>query len=227
MMDALITDFDGVMVDSEPLHLRGFTRVLAGAGVTLAADAYYSTYLGLDDHDCFQAIARDAKVGLSEMQTALMIADKSAMMQELMASEIRAFPGVPALLASLAEADIPQAVCSGALRAEIDLCCRSVGIGETFLTKVTARDVVHGKPNPEGYLMALAQLREITGGDIRADKCVVTEDSPHGVQAGKAAGMHVIGVTNSYPASALGAADVVVDTLEGISAESLRAQLAS
>jgi beta-phosphoglucomutase len=226
-MDALITDFDGVMVDSEPLHLRGFTSVLAGAGVTLAEEDYYSTYLGLDDHDCFQAIARDAKIGLSEMQTALMIEAKSAMMQELMAKEIRAFPGVVALLGSLGEADIPRAVCSAALRAEIDLCCETVGIEDCFLTKVTAQDVTHGKPDPEGYLMALSQLREITGRDLHASKCVVIEDSPHGVQAARAAGMYVIGVTNSYPASALGEANTVVETLEGITVETLRTQLAN
>ena len=156
-----------------------------------------------------------------------MIAAKSAMMQTLMAKEIRAFPGVVEMLASLAAAEIPRAVCSGALRAEIDLCCRTMGIADYFLTKVTARDVVHGKPDPQGYLMALEQLRELMGRDLQASKCVVFEDSPHGVAAAKDAGMHVIAVTNSYPASALGRADAIVESLQGISADTLRARLVS
>jgi beta-phosphoglucomutase len=226
-MDALITDFDGVMVDSEPLHLKAFTSVLKDVGVELTSEAYYTTYLGLDDHDCFQAIATDQGVPLSEDQLAEMISAKSAALQDVMKREIRAFPGVVALLGSLAEADIPRAICSGALRPEIDLCCATTGIEQYFLTKVTARDVTHGKPDPEGYLKALGELRSLTGRDLQASKCVVFEDSPHGVQAAKSAGMYVIAVTNSYPASALGVADAVVDTLEGISAQTLRDQLAS
>jgi beta-phosphoglucomutase len=221
VLDAYITDFDGVMVDSEPLHFRGFADILAPEGVTLTHEAYFSVYLGLDDHDCFQAIATDQGKPLAEDHLAEMIEAKSALMQELMVREIEALPGAPALLAASSQADVPLAICSGGLRPEVELCCRTVGIWDYFLIAVTARDVARGKPDPEGYLKALGELREITGRDLRASRCVVTEDSPAGVAAAKAAEMNVIGVTNSYPADALGQADRVVDSLEGLTPETL------
>jgi beta-phosphoglucomutase len=221
VLDAYITDFDGVMVDSEPLHFRGFAEILAAENVTLTREAYFSVYLGLDDHDCFQAIARDQGKALSEDRLAEMIDAKSAFMQDLMARDIQALPGSTQLLVAAREADIPLAICSGGLRAEVELASRAVGIWDHFLTAVTARDVVCGKPDPEGYTKALDELREITGRDLQASRCVVTEDSPAGVAAAKAAGMNVIAVTNSYPAIALGAADHIVDTLEGLTPESI------
>jgi beta-phosphoglucomutase len=221
VLDAYITDFDGVMVDSEPLHFRGFAEILAPEGVTLSREAYFTVYLGLDDHDCFQAIATDQGKALAEDRLAEMIEAKSTLMQDLMAREIQALPGTPALLAAASQADVPLAICSGGLRAEVELSSRAVGIWDYFLTAVTARDVACGKPDPEGYLKALGELQEITGRDLLASRCVVTEDSPAGVAAGKAAGMNVIAVTNSYPASALGQADRIVDTLDGVTPETL------
>jgi beta-phosphoglucomutase len=216
VLDAFITDFDGVMVDSEPLHFRGFAEILAAENIKLTWEAYSSTYLSLDDHDCLQAVAADQGRDLTEEQIESMTEAKSRLMLELMAEDIRAFPGVEALLAAMTGADVPMAICSGCLRAEVELCSRTLGIWDVFQTAVTARDVTHGKPHPEGYTKALTQLREITGRDIQADRCVVAEDSPGGVASAKDAGMKVVGVTNSYPADALTQADRIVDSLEGI-----------
>jgi sugar-phosphatase len=75
---------------------------------------------------------------------------------------------------------------------------------------VTADDVHRGKPDPEGYLRAAAAL------GAEAEECVVIEDSPAGVDAARAAGMAVIGVTTTYPTTELARADAVVDTLEAV-----------
>ena len=221
MLDAYITDFDGVMVDSEPLHFRGFAAILAAENIELTWDAYSSTYLSLDDHDCLKAVASDHGCDLGEQRLSEMIEAKSRLMLELMAEDIQVFPGVKAILAAMAEADVPLAICSGCLRAEVELSSRTVGIWDYFQTAVTARDVTHGKPDPEGYTKALGQLRKITGRDLQAERCVVTEDSSGGVASAKAAGMRVVAVTNSYPAEALAQADRVVGSLEGLTPESI------
>ena len=221
MLDAYITDFDGVMVDSEPLHFRGFAEILAAENIELTWEAYSSIYLSLDDHDCIKAVAGDHGRNLAEEHIEAMIEAKSRLMLELMAGDVEIFPGVEAILAAMAKANIPMAICSGCLRAEVELCSRTIGILDYFQTAVTARDVTHGKPHPEGYTKALAQLREITGQDLQAGRCVITEDSPGGVASAKSAGMNVVAVTNSFPAGALGQADRVVESLEGLTPESL------
>ena len=221
-MDALITDFDGVVADSEPIHLRGFTAVLAQAGITFTHEQYYGKYLGLDDHDCFQAAGRDNSREFSADELAGMIAAKTRMGQALMAESIQPIAGVVELLAALAEADVPVAICSGALRDEVELCSRVIGVRDRFLVIVTAEDVARGKPDPQGYAMALEQLREATGRGLRADRCVVTEDSPAGIAAAKAMGMNVLAITSSYPAGALGRADLIVDSFQDVTLATMR-----
>ena len=221
MLDAYITDFDGVMVDSEPLHFRGFAEILAVDNIELTWEAYSSTYLSLDDHDCIKAVAADQGRVFTEQHLQAMIEAKSRLMLELMAGDIQVFPGVEAILAAMAGTDVPLAICSGCLRAEVELCSRTVGIWDYFDAAVTARDVAHGKPHPEGYTKALAQFREITGRDLQGGRCVVTEDSPGGIASAKSAGMNVVAVTNSYSTEALGQADRIVDSLEGLTPVSL------
>ncbi len=223
MIDALITDFDGVVVDSEPLHFRGFAAVLAREGIVLTWYAYASTYMALDDHDCFLAVAADQGRTLTADHLTAMIDAKSLLVQDMIGQEIQAFPGVREFLAATSEAHVPMAICSGCLRVEVELASQRLGIWDWFQAAVTARDVTRGKPSPEGYLLALTQLREITGRNLQADRCVVVEDSPGGVASGKAAGMTVLAVTNSHPAHALRQADRIVNSLEGITPEMLSA----
>jgi beta-phosphoglucomutase len=221
MMDALITDFDGVVVDSEPLHFRGFADILAAEDIVLTWESYTSTYMALDDHDCFQAVAADHGRTFSDTHLEAMIDAKSRLVQKLMAEGVHAFPGVVDLLAGTARADVPLAICSGCLRVEVELCSQMLGIWDYFLTAVTARDVTHGKPHPEGYMTALERLRDITGRDLQANRCVVIEDSPGGIAAAKAAGMTVLAVANSYSVEALGQAHRIVESLEGLTPERL------
>ena len=221
MLDALITDFDGVMVDSEPLHFRGFAEILAAESMELTWEAYCSSYMSLDDHDCFLAVAADHGRDLSEHDLCAMIEAKSRLMLGLMAKDIQVFPGVEAILAAMVGAGVPLAICSGCLRAEVELSSRTVGIWDYFQTAVCARDVVRGKPDPEGYIQALSKLREITGRDLQAGRCVVTEDSPGGIASAKGAGMNVVAVTNSYPADALTQADRVIDSLKDLTPQLL------
>ena len=215
-MDALITDFDGVVADSEPIHLRGFTAVLADVAIALTSEDYYGKYLGFDDHDCFQAVGRDNGREFTEDQIAEMTAAKTLIGQALMAESIQPIAGIVELLAALAEAGVPMAVCSGALRDEVELCSRVIGVWGRFAAIVAAVDVTRGKPDPQGYAKALEALRAATGRDLRAGRCVVTEDSPAGISAAKELGMKVLAITSSYPAEALGQADLIVDSFHDV-----------
>ena len=221
-MDALIFDFDGVVVDSEPIHLACFRAVLSRAGVDLRTEDYYSKYLGFDDHDCFVAALRDHGKPYTEPQIAQMVRDKTAMVKEAYGRAVQALPGVVELIRAAAAARVPLAVCSGALHEEIELAARTMGVLDCFGVVVAATDVHHGKPDPEGYRLTLDRLGRKTGRKLAAAACVVVEDSPAGIEAAKAAGMKVLAVTNSYAPDALMQANRIVASLADITLPDLR-----
>ncbi|MDY7010925.1 MAG: HAD family phosphatase [Planctomycetota bacterium] len=225
MLDAMIFDFDGVVVDSEPIHLACFRDVLAGCGIELASEDYYEKYLGFDDHDCFQAVMVDNGRRVDERQIAEMTGQKTLLVQKAFAESIRPLPGAIELMRAARSAGAALGICSGALRKEILLAGRTVGAVELVDVVVAAEDVRAGKPDPEGYILALkllnekkVRLRSATSPPVRIcpSGVWVVEDSPAGVQAGKNAGMSVLAVTNSYSHAALTDADRVVNSLTEI-----------
>lgn len=215
-MDALIFDFDGVLVDSEPIHFAGFSGVLKEYGIDLKAEAYYEKYLGYDDHDCFEAVFEDNGKKINEELIAKMTAQKTRVVQKAIIETIQPLPGAIELVQAAETAALPLAICSGALRQEIELAAKTVKIWEHFMTVVSAEDVARGKPDPEGYRRALEQLSQLTGRVLLASRTVVVEDSPTGIFAAKELGMMVLGVTSSYDDEALEQADLIVDSLENV-----------
>ncbi len=215
-MDAMIFDFDGVVVDSEPIHLACFSEVLARYGIELTGEDYYGKYLGFDDHDCFSAVLSDNGRQTDERKIAEMTAEKTLLVQKAIAESIRPMPGVIELMRAARQAGVALAICSGALREEILLAGKTVGAIELIEVVVSAEDVRAGKPDPEGYILALKLLNEKLSQSILPSDVWVVEDSPAGVQAGKDAGMNVLAVTNSYSRDALAAADRIVHSLAEI-----------
>ena len=220
-MDALIFDFDGVVVDSEPIHLACFQKVLARAEITFTREDYYGKYLGCDDRDCFTAAARDKGRELSERRIAGMIAEKTRLVKHAFGESIQPQAGAVELIRAAADAGVPTAVCSGALKEEIELAAGTIGVLENFVTIVSAEDVSRGKPDPEGYRMALERLGEALGRHVAAGRTVVAEDAPAGIEAAHQAGMKVLAVTSSYAAESLTAADRTVNSLADVTIQSL------
>ncbi len=220
-MDAVIFDFDGVVIDSEPIHLRCFQQILAPEGVEMTAGAYYDKYIGYDDHDCFLIAARDHGVEFDEGQIRKMVRDKTRLVKEAMSEEIRPFDGVVELIGGLYEAGMPLAVCSAALREEIELSGAAVGVLDYFSVIVAAEDVPASKPDPAGYRLAVEQLGKLSSRPPAPEKTVAVEDSRAGIEAAKAVGLKVLAVTNSYAPEALAQADRIVHTLKGITVKDL------
>ena len=208
---ALIFDCDGVIADDEPLHLAAFQRALAPAGITIARDAYYARYLGLNDREAVRLAFADAGVDAAADRIATVVGAKATLFLALVRAGTPIFPGVVEFVRAAA-AHVPLAVASGALRHEIDVILAQAGIADCFTTIVSSEDVREGKPSPEGFLLALARLRA-GGSDVRASDCVVVEDSQPGVEAARRAGMRCLAVTNSHPRETLEAADLVVSSL--------------
>lgn len=222
MFRAVIFDFDGVITDSEGLHLRAFNGSLEPFGVEITTKDYYQNYLGFTDFDCYKALVDNGLLKVEQRQIPDIIKRKSAIFEELTKTEGRTIEGVQVFLEMLERNDVPMAICSGALLAEIELMLDEAKLRHYFKTIVSADHVKKGKPDPEGFLLALQRLSDGCMPPLTADQCVVIEDSHWGLQAANAAGMHTIAVTNSYGADELTAAEKVVSRLSDLSMDDLR-----
>lgn len=216
MLRALIFDFNGIIVDDEPIHFQLFQKVLSEEGIVLTEEAYYERYLGFDDRGAFEAGYRQNQQPLDALKLHELIDRKARYYQEAIRNHVAIFPGVKDLIAGLTPS-LPLAVASGALRHEIETILATAGLLEFFDAIVSAEDVSRGKPEPEIFLKALAALNaQHNGAPIAANECVVIEDSKEGIRGARRAGMKCLAVTNSHPAELLVDANAVVKSLEDI-----------
>ena len=222
MLRAVIFDFDGVITDSEILHFRAFNAVLAQYGFQLTKPEYYKEYLGMSDADCFKALIAKGRLPIQEPQIKSLGQQKTRIFEKLARTEGKIIEGVREFLDTLAAAKVPIAICSGALRAEIELILEEAGLRSYFDAIVSAEEVKRGKPDPEGFLLALEKLGDLWPEPITAERCIVIEDSHWGLKAAKAAGMRTIAVTNTYDAAQLKQADEVVARLDELTMDDLQ-----
>jgi beta-phosphoglucomutase len=224
MLRAVIFDFNGIIVDDEPIHFELFQRVLKEEGIILSKETYYGRYLGFDDRGAFTAAYGEHARSLTDEKLAQLIARKAAYYQQDIKTKMRVFPGVERLIPNLAR-ELPLAIASGALRNEIEIILSSIGLMNEFRAIVSAEDVIRGKPEPEIFLKALAQLNACLNGEppIRAAECLVIEDSKEGIRGARRAGMKCLAVTNSHPAELLSGADGIIDSLERVGRPQLEA----
>jgi beta-phosphoglucomutase len=222
MFRAVIFDFDGVITDSEILHLRAFNKSLEQFGIELTTKDYYQNYLGFSDFDCYRMLITQGLLKIDEQQIGDIIKRKSTIFEQLTRTEGRTIEGVQEFLEMLEKNRVPMAICSGSLLVEIELMLDEAHLRHFFKAIVSAEHVRKGKPHPEGFLLALKKLNEGCIPPIAADQCIVIEDSHWGLQAGSAAGMHTVAVTNSYDAGQLTKAEKIVARLSDLSIEGLQ-----
>lgn len=214
-IQALVFDFDGVLADSEMLHLRVYRELLASSGVTITTEQYYERYLGSDDEGVFQQIALDYKLRLGDEEIEMLIAEKARRFEALVSSGGVMYPNAAACVRRLGAA-WPLGIASGALRGEIELMLRGAGLSGDFRFIVAAGETDHGKPAPDPYTRAA----ELHG--MAPAVCVAIEDSHAGLDSARAAGMRTIAISNTYPRETL-KADAVIGSLDEITVAFIRA----
>jgi beta-phosphoglucomutase-like phosphatase (HAD superfamily) len=235
---AVIFDFNGVLVDDEAVHFALFREVLSEEGVNITERDYHERYLGYDDRGCLQAALCDAgQVPECERLDAL-IARKAKRYIEVAEANLRFFPAAAETLESIADR-WPVAICSGALRSEIEYGLRRLDRLDRIAAIVSAEDAGKCKPDPEGYCLALTALKTYhsvsrsaalshldaglpsRAGEFGAADCLVIEDSLAGIISAKGAGMQAVGVAHTYSAQQLleAGADAVIGELATLTPE--------
>jgi len=236
MIKALILDYNGVIVNDEPLHLEAFREVLEADGISLDAEEYYTKYLGVSDREILRALFEGRQRGAggkSDLDAEFdhLLARKAMAYRRLVKSDIPEVPGAPGFILEAAR-KYPLAVASGALRVEVeDGLCR-LGVREAISAVVTIEDVSRGKPDPETFIRAreaLIRIRSLSRSEPSllleepTASFLVIEDSPAGLAAARAAWMPAVGLSTSRPAADMKPASLVLPDLTSLTREMIEA----
>ena len=212
MTRGVVFDFDGVLADTEGLHLAAYQEVFATRGWRLDERAYFERYLGFDDRGLIDAYAADHGLRIASGDVDAILAAKTAAFEERIAAGNVLYPGARACLARLAPR-FRLAVATGSLRAEVVEILTTAGVLDLFAGIVAADDVTETKPAPEPYLTAAARMR------VPPSDCAAIEDSRWGLASARAAGMRTIGITTTSSRAALADADLIVEGLDEVTAD--------
>jgi HAD superfamily hydrolase (TIGR01509 family) len=204
---AVVFDMDGVLVDSGAHHREAWVATLGELGLP-ARDGFWRVTIGRPAEEAVALLV--AGVDVAEARR---LADrKRSHYTRLSRRGIVPVRGAPAFVEGLVHAAVPIAVATSAVRRDLERVLEALGLLPHFPITVSANDVERGKPHPDVYLRAAAGL----GVDPR--HCVAFEDAVVGVQAARAAGMRVVGVTTAHePRELLGAgAERTINDFEGL-----------
>src|SRR6266567_7192958 len=211
---AVLFDFDGVIVNSEPLHFWAFHEVLRDEHIELSEEEYYRELIGFDDKGAFKHIFEKRGKELDPKTFLRVMTLKSERMMDLIqARKYHALPGVDEFIRALWW-HYPLAICSGALREEIEAMLEGVSLRDCFKVIVAAEDVTVGKPDPSGYLLCADQLSQRVKRELKPADCLIVEDAPTVIRSVRGVGFPVLAVATSYPLEKLSDANWAVKTLE-------------
>lgn len=222
-LSGVIFDFDGVLADSERLHLQAFQDVLREYGVTLTSDDYYHRYIGFDDEGVFRAVAGDRDWDLQQETLPELVQVKGQRFGTLVSEgKLELFPGAADCIRRVAS-EIPVGIASGAQSSEIETLLADTNLRQHFRTIVASGDTPRSKPEPDPYLRALELLRPCaeTDGHDPNGCFVAIEDSWWGIQSAVKAGLHCIGIAQT-PRAKLETAHIVLPTIAEVTLDSLR-----
>jgi beta-phosphoglucomutase len=223
-LQAIVFDFDGVIADSERLHLRAYQDVLTPEGVTVSDEDYYNRYLGYDDVGVFKAVARDYNVAMDDRRVSELVTRKGQRYESLTAAGEMLFPGAADFIRSAVAASVPIAIASGALTHEIEETLTRADLLGLFPVIVGADQTEHSKPHPQPYQTAFDRLRAVTGRDLLPSRSVAIEDSRWGLVSARGADLRCVAVTNTYSEAELRAdAELVVAGLHALTLDALDA----
>ena len=210
---AVIWDMDGVISDTGPYHYRSWRDVMAGRGVEVTEEDFRRSFGQRNDTIIPGLMGRE----MSQNEIEVISLEKEIHFRRIARGKLEPLPGVVTLLESLRKEGYQIALASSAPMANINLIIEKLGIRECFSTVVGGEYVIEGKPSPMVFLTASARI------GIDPARCLVIEDAVAGVTAARRAGMFCLAVTNTHPAEGLREADLVVNSLEEVRVEDIKA----
>ena len=200
---AVVFDFNGTLSDDEPVLCEIFMHLFAEHGRPMSAQEYFDRLAGLSDPEIVRTW-----LGKDHPDVQAVVDERVRRYRAAVADGSTVHEHVREAVRYAAER-VPLAICSGAARAEIEPVVDAAGIADCFRAIVSSDDVVHGKPDPEGYVQALALL------GIEPGSALVVEDTEAGIASARTAGVgHVLALRTTLEPERLAQADELIDRLD-------------
>ncbi|QYU68491.1 HAD family phosphatase [Leptolyngbya sp. 15MV] len=226
MVKAILMDWNGVVIDDEQVQCEAYREVLKPYGIELTDEMYYAR-MGMNDRAFVRSVFGEAGKPINDDELIAVLGAKTANWRERVQQNVPLFDGVENFIKKCSN-EFAVGVVSMAKREEIDLVLNLTGLAPNFSVILSAEDIPTHKPDPACYREGFRQIdlvRIANGGlPMIHSECLVIEDSPQGVQAGKAADLPVLGVANTVSADELrsAGADHVANRLDDWMPESMR-----
>lgn len=201
-LKAILFDFNGVIINDEPLHEKLIEQLLIEENLRLKPGEFQTMCLGRSDRACLSDLLTQRGRLVTEAYLTGLIQRKSrAYQEELEAIEnLPIYPGLTDLIFKARSTQLPLGIVSGAVRSEIELVLMRSNLKEHFSVVVAGDDIQTSKPDPTGYLLAVDRLNhQYPHLNLQPQECLAVEDTFAGIEAAKQAGMQVVGVANTYP----------------------------
>ncbi|MDY7023505.1 MAG: HAD family phosphatase [Cyanobacteriota bacterium] len=201
-LKAILFDFNGIIINDEPLHERLIEQLLLEENIRIRPGEFRELCLGRSDRVCLTDVLNNhGRVVSDEYLERLIDRKTQAYIQQIEAiEELPIYSGIQEFIAKIHAANLKMAIVSGAVRAEVELILNRVNLTEYFPIIVTGDDVDSSKPDPEGYLLALDRLNKLyPDEEFFPSECLAIEDTFAGIKAAQHARMAVVGVAHTYP----------------------------
>jgi HAD superfamily hydrolase (TIGR01509 family) len=223
LLRAIIFDFDGIIVNSEPLILKLTQEMASREGWKVTEEEYYRDYLALDDRGIIEHLYRSHGRPVDAARREALVAWKAREYEKMIRDGLPPMPGALEFVHKAAKR-FPLAIASGSFRVEIEHLLEKLGLRENFAVLASADDCEKSKPHPEVYLKALARLRELPlwhNVPLEAGQCLAIEDAPLGIVAAHAAGLKCLALSHSRPLDELREADWVAPEFKEVDLEKI------
>ncbi|MBX2954938.1 MAG: HAD family phosphatase [Cyclobacteriaceae bacterium] len=208
---AVIFDMDGVIVDTNPFHKETINQFCKKYGFQLTDEELRTKIYGRTNREWITNLFGT----ITEQQLEAYAFEKEQMFRDAYAAHIKPVEGLILFLDMLKQNNIPRSIATSAPRANVDFVFKGTGIGKYFDIILDESMVTHGKPHPEIYIKSAQAF------NLPNEQCIVIEDSLSGIQAGKAAGSKVIGITTTHTPEEMSDTDLVIDNFTTLTIDQL------
>lgn len=205
MIKAIIFDMNGVIINDEWAHAEAWRRLGPKFGKIITDSDLANVIMGRPERGTFEYLLNRS---VGEVELTRLSHERVELAKEILDNKFRLPAGLDSWFKEIDDRRLKTALATGSRRPYTKFILEVLGLENRFESILTSEDYTHGKPHPEVYLRTAQQLV------VDASACVVIEDTPSGIAAGKAAGMHVIGLASTYPQEILKEADVVIGSFE-------------
>jgi HAD superfamily hydrolase (TIGR01509 family) len=202
VLKAFLFDFNGVIINDEPIHRQLIDELLITENLRPQGKEFWQVSLGKTDRSCLRELLKLRGRFVGDEYLDRLLSRKAIAYRDLLSrlATLPIYPEVISFLAKIRDRGYKLGLVTGAIRAEAELVLQRSELDRTFDTIVSGDEITNSKPSPEGYLLALKRLNKLDSTlNLRPSECLVIEDSFPGIQAAKSAGMQVCAIAHTYP----------------------------